>query len=330
MPPVGCGGSARRSPLSFAGAPAAPVLASLNYTQGDTAGGGQPIVATGTGFTSGVPHVDGVAVGSYTVDSDTQITFTLPAHAPGTVNVTVVGPGGTSSSIAFEYWSPTQITGVTRYWDAVKGVTTAAGAVSSWVDQVAGDAATQGTPANRPALVAGAFGTLAGVRFVPEQWLVCASGGESAVSPFSFFVVLRTSSTDAVATEPVYNVAQTLLGGGGWSGFGIHGGAVAYKSYDKALESWGAGISDGAAHLVGMTSDATPTRQGYKDGAAVGAASALGGTDLAYWDHLGDGYTNVDGFDGDAAAILTLAGSVISGADHLKLTKWARQRWGTP
>lgn len=111
---LGLGFGSRR-----AGTPsAAPVLLSLNYDQGDTAGGGAPIVATGLDFTGGVPHIDGVAVGVFTVDSPTQITFTLPPHAADVVDITIVGPGGASNALAFEYWDPTQLTSFARKWSA--------------------------------------------------------------------------------------------------------------------------------------------------------------------------------------------------------------------
>lgn len=98
-------------------ASAPPAITSLNYDQGDTAGGGQDIVITGTGFTGATAVTFlGTAATSYTVDSDTQITAVLPAHAAGSGNVEVTGPGG-SDTIAFEFWGPTS-EGAAAHWAA--------------------------------------------------------------------------------------------------------------------------------------------------------------------------------------------------------------------
>lgn len=83
----------------------APVLTSANYTQGDTAGGGMPIVLTGTDLLGATVNVDGTPVAP-TGNTSTTVTFTLPAHAPGVVNITVTTAGGTSNALSFEYWSP--------------------------------------------------------------------------------------------------------------------------------------------------------------------------------------------------------------------------------
>src|SRR5207253_7253974 len=83
------------------------VLTSLNYDQIDTAGAGASIVATGTGFTGKVPYVDGVAVATYVVGSDTQITFTAPAHAAAAaVPVSIRGVGGARAAVNGECVSP--------------------------------------------------------------------------------------------------------------------------------------------------------------------------------------------------------------------------------
>ncbi len=104
--------SADRTP---GGAPASPaVISSANYTQGDPLGGGQSIVLTGTGFTGATGVYFGeTASGSVVVNGPTQITCSLPAHASGTVDITVVGPGGTSNGLSFLYWTPSEETSCT-------------------------------------------------------------------------------------------------------------------------------------------------------------------------------------------------------------------------
>ncbi|HUZ52871.1 MAG TPA: IPT/TIG domain-containing protein [Streptosporangiaceae bacterium] len=59
--------------------------------------GGTPVTITGSAFTGATAVSFGGTPATYNVDSDTQITATSPAHAAGTVDVTVTTPGGTSA-----------------------------------------------------------------------------------------------------------------------------------------------------------------------------------------------------------------------------------------
>lgn len=320
-------------PVVAEGAVSVPVVSAVNYPRVDIAGGGQRVVVTvDSSVECSAISAGGVAFTSFAIDDATHVSGVPGAHAAGVVDVVVTNSIGNSTTGTglITYWSPLQITGVTRYFDSSKSVTDAgAGAVSSWVDQtVNADAATQAVGANRPILTSNAFGTMPSIRFSPQQWLTAT--GEMAISPFSYFAVVKYTSSDSTVAEPVYNPALTIIGGsGGWSNFGMSAGAIVYNSYDVAPETWGSNCNDGVAHLVGVTSDATPSRQGYKDGAAVGAASTLGGVASAYWDQLGVGFNNVDGFDGDIGAVISLDGAVISAPDLAALTEWSQQRFGS-
>lgn len=79
----------------------APTVSSITPTAGRTAGG-TTVIITGTGFSSapgsGAVSFGGTGGASYTIDSDTQITAISPAHAAGTVDLTVTTPGGTSAT----------------------------------------------------------------------------------------------------------------------------------------------------------------------------------------------------------------------------------------
>lgn len=73
------------------------VIFSLTPATDATAGGAE-ITITGLGFTGTTSVKFGTDdAASYTVDSDTQITATTPAHATASVRVTVVSPNGTSA-----------------------------------------------------------------------------------------------------------------------------------------------------------------------------------------------------------------------------------------
>jgi hypothetical protein len=87
-------------------------LTGLSPSSGTT-DGGNPVVLTGTGF-NGATDVN---VGSndltpcpsapcFTINSNTQITVTMPANIPQTVSVTVTTPGGTTTSEPYTYVAP--------------------------------------------------------------------------------------------------------------------------------------------------------------------------------------------------------------------------------
>jgi hypothetical protein len=60
--------------------------------------GGTSVTITGTNFTGATAvHFGAIAATNVVVHSATMITATSPAHAAGTVNVTVTTPGGTSA-----------------------------------------------------------------------------------------------------------------------------------------------------------------------------------------------------------------------------------------
>lgn len=75
---------------------AVPSITSISPTTGDVIGG-TIVTITGTGF-SGATAVSfgGSPAAAFTVNSNVQITATAPAHAAGTISISVTGPGGTS------------------------------------------------------------------------------------------------------------------------------------------------------------------------------------------------------------------------------------------
>ena len=72
--------------------------------------GGTTVVITGTNFTGGTVTFDGSPV-SCTVDSDTQITCSSPAHAAGEVEVVVTVSGEGAASGSFTYQAAPTISG---------------------------------------------------------------------------------------------------------------------------------------------------------------------------------------------------------------------------
>jgi hypothetical protein len=110
-------------------APATPAVSGISPVSGSTAGG-DTVTVTGSGF-AGATAVDfGATPGTnVTISSGTSLTVTSPAGAPGSVDVTVVGPGGTSAVVpadAFDYHAPPAITSIS----APGGVTAGGTAVT--------------------------------------------------------------------------------------------------------------------------------------------------------------------------------------------------------
>ncbi len=247
-------------------------------------------------------------------------------------DLAVTTPNGTSAPTSFTYWSPVQITGIKAALDSNKGVTASAGAVGTWLDQSANAISyTQATGANKPQQVANSFGNLPGIQFTPEQWL--SGTGFANVTAWSYFAVVKWTSTDATATNggaPVtnYNAPLTLFGAsGGWSAFGASAGAINYSKYDKAPVTAGSGLNDGNPHLIGATGDATPNIKLYSGATQQGATSSPGGVAGTYYDRVGDGYSNTDGFSGTAGALISVS-QVITSLDLTSLYQWAQQRFG--
>ncbi|HVV74647.1 MAG TPA: PKD domain-containing protein, partial [Mycobacteriales bacterium] len=84
----------------------APVVASISPNAGAPAGGGS-VTITGSGFTgaSKVQFGGGTAGAVFTVNSDSSITATVPAHAAGVVNVFVTTPVGVSAAVAADRYT---------------------------------------------------------------------------------------------------------------------------------------------------------------------------------------------------------------------------------
>ncbi|WP_369986802.1 autotransporter domain-containing protein [Pseudomonas xanthosomatis] len=79
------------------GTSAAPTITGISPNSGSTAGG-TSVTVTGTNLTGATSlTIGGTAATSVNVVNATTITATTPAHAAGTVNVTVTTPGGTNT-----------------------------------------------------------------------------------------------------------------------------------------------------------------------------------------------------------------------------------------
>lgn len=106
----------------------APTLTTLNPTSGSTVGGNS-VVLIGTNFTGATDvHVGTIdltpcpSAPCFVVNTDIQITVTMPAETPGNVNVNVTTPGGTTTSLPYTYVAPAPtVTGVSPHAGAPAG-----------------------------------------------------------------------------------------------------------------------------------------------------------------------------------------------------------------
>jgi hypothetical protein len=76
--------------------PPTPLVVLVTPPIGSPAGG-TAVTITGTGFTGATAVSFGGTAATFTVDSDTSISATAPAHSIGPVTVSVTTPGGTSA-----------------------------------------------------------------------------------------------------------------------------------------------------------------------------------------------------------------------------------------
>lgn len=323
--------------VEYTAAGAAPTVASTSPSLGDTAGGGQLVTLTGTGFTgaTGVTF-DGVAATSLTVVNDTTITCIPPAGSAGPADVAVTTSGGTGTgSGIYEYWSPTQITGVDLYFDANKGVSLSGSDIVTWTDQKNSVVATA-AGASIPTQVASVFGALPSVRFAKEGR--CGFTKRTYATGFSVFAITKHTATDQVVGS-AYSVPLTILGDGvdAYCHFGYAKGQIAYTSYAPFdapylnMHLRHEGLNDGAARMIGVTHNHSTDIVTMYVGETQWGMQGKNDFDTTYagFSYLGNGYSNVDGFAGDMGAVIVVSG-IISGADLTKLDTWARQRFGTP
>ncbi len=176
-----------------AGAAPLPSITSLSRTSGPVTGGTQ-VTVNGTGFTTVVHVKFGTTTAAFTTRSSTQLVATAPAHASGTVKVSVTTPGGTTpttSADAYKYTVPVP---------AVVAVSPASGPASgNTAVTVSGSAlggASKvyfGTTAVTATIVVNAAGNQlsvkspAGTSGTSVNVLVVTPGGESAAVPADLF-----------------------------------------------------------------------------------------------------------------------------------------------
>lgn len=317
------GGTATKT-NGFTYVSAAPTLTSSNYTQGDTAGGGQSIVLTGSGFT-GVTGAGGVTfLGTnatvYTVDSDTQITAVLPAHAAGAGNIVVTHPtNGASNALAFEYWSPASLT-TTGWWRASYSG-------SPWADG-SGNARDLAEATNPPATGAAQGG------YTPSDFDGTNDKLSNATDITSFvatgagtIVALFAADTAVAATGNTYDDATIIRDGNTDLGLSFTTSGVTAYAYSGGYKQVPvACAADSAYRLAMMRWDSTnlglTLNSAAESTTPCGALTVMTGNVIAGQGYLGSKY-----FDGRLLELFCIA-SKLADADYTKTRKYCQQRYG--
>lgn len=311
----------------------APVIASLNYSQGDITGVGASIVVTGTYLTSATAVTIGGNSATITANDATTVTFTLPSHAAGNVDVTVTTAGGTSNALTFEYWSPAQLT--LGHWE--RAAATWAGAPWSGVAS-AGSSGTRTFQTTAVDPTAGS--TISGFQalsFTTNSRLLDAVGtwGDVATTTaYSMCVVAKVTSAgtrDAVNryTEPTFfgdNNANIALGctfsTGGFSCFHYDDSTFTFTGPEvaQATGSWFMGLARYNGTNINVSTNGgadvseakTPVVSGFETNSILLNRSTLG---------------DDSGVAGEIAEVFMMP-SYISDVNKAKMLNYVRQRYG--
>lgn len=302
---------------------AAPVITSLNHEQGQIEGGGQSIIITGTDLNDGLGVAPQVTIGGNTVAATGWgagfASFTLPAHAAGNVTVSVAHAGGTSGTLAFEYWTPASGT-PTGWWRASYGG-------SPWAD--ASGNARDISEATNPPSVGGAVQGVAPADF--------DGGNDKLDGVFTLDNIINANGfrcwalfkADSAAADPGaanrYQAPQFATDQvDAYFSFGFTANGV-HLSNDANVTNRQVAAATGAWHLA----------QGSYDGATLGlqvnaaAPSTTAGSNtpsLIRAMRFGASYNATAFFDGQ---ILEMGFKDSAGAiDPTKLLKYCRQRYG--
>lgn len=281
---------------------------------------------TGTDLTGGVPKIDGVAIAVYTVDSSTQITCTLPAHASGTVSITVETAGGTSNALTLEYWDETVPATPTGLWIDYAG--------SPWKNygSVGGDAANVSSPPSVGASLNG-HGT---ADFVATNVLKTSTFVESYTPNLGFncFVLVNLDTVPAdgavydapgIWSDPYQNVGVTASG----VVAAVYDNDATWKS--NAFASYHP-FTTGAWHMLEFTVNGAGNTALINVDNGTATTFAIKGQTArpaaAYVANIGQNApSSTTSIDGRIARVVTYGSPVYVDADRVKLKKLWNQRY---
>jgi hypothetical protein len=290
-----------------------PSITSVAPTSGAAAGGSQ-VTITGTQFST-VQHVEfgATAAPSFTVRSATQIVATSPAHAAGTVTISVVTAGGTTGATpadVYKYLVPAPVvvaispssgsalggTSVTVSGSALAGATTVLFGANKGTTVSINAGGTQLTVKSP----AGTSGTSVGVRVV-------TSAGESANVSADLFTYGPTISSVSPVSGPTTGGTQVTITGTGFSTV-QHVKFGATTATGVTVKSATQIVATSPAHAAGTVTISVVT---------AGGTTPATGADLFDFTVAGPVVTAISPASGTAAGgtSVTVSGSALGGAE---------------
>lgn len=314
---------------SGGGGTPAPVLTSRNY---DTffAAGGDSITLTGTDLGSASScDVNGSPV-TITANDATSLTFTTPAIAAGSYNVTVTTAGGTSNALTVEAYDLTSVSWTARYEASYSG--------SPWVP-VAGTAGNL-SEATNPATVGAAVNGFTPADFDGVDDLLSGANGSSFVaggagtsSTILALVYVDAVAADAVAGSPQLNEGIIALNGAGFVGIGISvAGSRPFVNDGTYKQTTPASVacSTGAWHMIWMRWTGGAMNHGVDVAPTAGQTAAVtnGPSNLAFALRVGVNFGTAFA-DLKMLALLTVK-SGLADADINKITTGYRCHFALP
>jgi hypothetical protein len=194
------------------GVAAVPVITSLNPNQGPTSGG-NTVTITGTSLTGATVVKFGTTAATFTFVADTQINAVAPAHAAGSVQVTVTTSGGVSAGVTYTYLPAPSITSLSPSQGPTSGgnTVTLTGANFGGVTLVRFDGVpavftfVSGTQINAVAPTHGAG---------PAQITVTTPGGTSSAATYFYVAVPTTAGLNPDKGPAAGGNLVTITGGG--------------------------------------------------------------------------------------------------------------------
>lgn len=303
----------------------APSISSLNYDQGDVAGGGQSIIITGTNLSSASAVSFGGTSATITGNTSTTVTVTLPAKTAGATTVSVTTPGGTSGTLAFEFWAPSTDGTCTQLNDSVSNSYSATGD-GSWAARVGSTlvSGTAGTPtasSGKPSF----DGSTANGLETPLAYTLTNSGAATG----TFAAIFTSNAASAPAGSPFNDRAIVSKTGDGTMGIGFNTSGIRGYVFTGTYQEATATCATGGLHL-GIMRFANASHVGAKVDGGAWSTTTFGGS-ISYSNTvclLGLGWDySVSKFNGTISAFVAFSSSV-SDATATKIYKWAQQRFG--
>jgi hypothetical protein len=232
------GGSSAAAPAAvYTYAPAAPTVSALSAASASTAGGTVvTLTGTGLGAASGVT-VAGVSATALVRTSDTSLSFTVPAHAPGAGDVVVTTPAGRSAASA-----AARLSWVAPAAPVVTKLSTATGStLSPTVVTVTGTGLAQ---------VSGATvgGSPAAVKVVSDTTLTVTVPAHAAGSAKLVLTAAWTRSAETAAASFSWLAPAPTLGAASVAGVPVAGVPAARTA---VVTFAGTGLSGASALTVG-------------------------------------------------------------------------------